>query len=152
MPAMKSTTAQTVSSWLYQPSSWISLVAALISVTTFFLVYAYRGEVRVIIPDRIGVALTSGDLSVLMPLTLTNTGAPRTARHIVRISATLEGIAPLQGSPATINVRWRMELKYAKSNDTNYMHDKLVYVNRAIPFALFGGTSTQRVFELVQDS
>lgn len=141
---------QTLGAWFRQPSSWLSLVATVISVTTFFLVYAYRGEVRVIVPDEIGVALVDGDLSVLLPLTLTNTGAPRTITHIVRVMATVKEFTSEKKSAATVEVRWRRELKYTKRENTPYLDDELEYLNRAVPFALDGGKSTQKVYELIQ--
>lgn len=134
--------------WFSQPSSWLSIIAAILSVITFFLVYAYKGDVRVILPDKIGIGLEKGDLSIILPLVLTNTGAPRTVIHIIQITASIEGIAPLQEPPNEVDVRWRAEVKFV--NEEEYMQDHIEPINRAVPFALFGGTSTQRVFELVQ--
>lgn len=140
----------TLGTWFRQPSSWLSLVATVISVTTFFLVYAHKGEVRVVVPDELGVALLDGDLSVLLPLTLTNTGAPRTTTHIARIMATVKETAPTGTSAATVEVRWRRELMYTKIENTPYLEDELKYLNRAVPFALNGEQSTQKVYELIQ--
>ena len=145
---MKNNSAQNILKWFAQPSSWLSIIAAIVSVTTFILVYTYKGKIEVILPARVGFCLEEGDLSILLPLTLTNTGSPRTVSHIVRITALLEDIAPLNEMPTEINVYWRTVLKYEAGKDIT--HDSLKYISRANPFALFGGTSTQNVFELVQ--
>lgn len=147
---MKDSAPNTVRAWFLQPASYLALIATGISVATFFLVYASPGNLRIILPDRVGVALTQGDISVVIPLTFTNTGAPRTVRHVQRVTASLIEIAPLNEQPTEVHARWRFEYAYGKKEGAAFAEDKLNYVNRAIPFALFGGTSKQKVFELVQ--
>lgn len=76
--------------WLKEPSSWLALVATCISISTFFLVYAFEGELRVILPDRVGIGLDNGYLTTIVPITFTNTGAPRTVRHVRQVKALVE--------------------------------------------------------------
>lgn len=136
-------------SWFKQPSSWLSIIATLISLITFFIVYEYKGKLIVTLPDRIGVCAT-GDLSIIVPLSITNTGAPRTVRHIIRITAIMEDIAPLKDNPTKVSVRWRMETKFVPRPGYSHLDDSIGYVNRVVPFAVHGGTSLEKVFNLIQ--
>lgn len=137
-------------SWFKQPASVLSLVAAVTSLLTWFWVYANKGEIRIIPPDRVGIALAGGDLSLIIPLIFTNTGAPRTNQLIRRVTVELDGITPIKQPPISLRLRWRLEVKYIKAKEDDFLHDRLDYVNRAVPFAVVGGTSTPKLFEFIQ--
>jgi hypothetical protein len=146
--------------WLKQPASLLSLTAAVISVSTFVLVYANPGRLEVYLPDQVAVGLNRGQQRLLIPLTLTNTGAARTHRHIIRITAL---ISPGAGdsSSVTIPFSWLYEvqllhaeqfrLKYGTNVkvDTGLV-DVVDYVNRALALHFPGGSSQLRTYEFVQ--
>lgn len=137
--------------WIKQPSSWLATIATLISLITFFIVYEYKGKLIVTLPDRIGICAT-GDLSLIVPLSITNTGAPRTVRNVIRITAYIEDIAPLKEYPTKVFVRWRMETKFVPiPGSTSHLHDSIGYVNRVVPFAVHGGISSEKVFNFIQN-
>ena len=145
--------------WVKQPSAWLSVIAAIISISTliisistFYLVYARKGDVLVILPDKVGVSLSNGDALLLIPLTFTNTGAPRTVNHVTHVTATLRDMKPHEISGNEVDLHWRFELttignlqyfqKYPeeekKRKDTKTAADDVVqYVGRTFPFALY---------------
>jgi len=143
--------------WLKQPESWISIVAAIISIVTFFWVYAYQGKLEVTIPSQIGVAKSGYDkLQILVPFVFTNTGATRTHRHITNITA---NIIPLSNNGAelpsaligwTYEVQfistWAYHTKYPDQQVNMKQMDKVDYVSRAFPFHLEGGDSVSKVY------
>ena len=149
--------------WARQPSSWLALIALAMSAATFFLVQASPGDLLVILPDSVGILriapLNAGAgqrLSLLLPLTLTNTGAPCTWRHITQVAAELEATEPAT-QVLRVNLAWEFEHrflgsqqyleKYKKALDEGTV-DYLDYEGRAFPFALRGGESTARLFQL----
>jgi len=162
--------------WLKEPSNIISISAAFISAATFYYIYWDKGELTVIIPERVGVTLTDGDLSLLVPITLTNDGSPRQMRHITNMTLKLTKIEPIDIDPQSISARWRTEFTYigpheyytkyfqilthfdklpsAEENEKErllwFLHDKVDFKSRAAPFALFGGDTEQKLFEFVQ--
>jgi hypothetical protein len=178
-------------SWLKEPSPWtsivsvvISIVAVVISMATFFIVYVYRGTVRVIIPNQVGVTLTDynkddltkGDLSLVVPISLTNYGSPRTVRTVIKITLELSEIEPVDVEPVSISARWRTEFNYIgpkqyykkyfqvlnhynklpSQNKVNknkllfFLHDRLDYNGRVAPFSIYGGQTKMKVLEFVQ--
>lgn len=137
------------STWFKQPSSWLSIIATLISLITFFLIYEYKGKLIVTLPDRIGIC-ASGNIAIIVPLAITNTGAPRTVRHIIRITANITDIAPLNDKPTKVSVRWRMECKFVPRPGFSHLNDSIGYINRVVPFAVPGGTSAEKVFNFIQ--
>jgi hypothetical protein len=156
--------------WIKQPGSWLSVVAAIISVSTFYLVYAKKGEVRVIMPDKVGVSLSNGSALLLIPVTFTNTGAPRTVNHVTHVTATLRKLDPQEVAGNEVGLHWRFELKTIgkfqylqtypdrkdeeknKKGDVANNDDYVDYVSRTFPFALYGGTSVNKLFDFVQDA
>jgi hypothetical protein len=146
--------------WLKQPASLLSLTAAIISVSTFVLVYANPGRLEVYLPDEVAVGLNRGRDRLLIPLSLTNTGAARTHRQIIRITAQ---IIPDVGdaSSVTIPFSWAYEvqlmhaeqfrLKYGpKAPVDTGLVDVVDYVNRALALHMPGSSSQLRTYEFVQ--
>jgi len=156
--------------WIKQPGSWLSVVAATISISTFYLVYAKKGEVQVIMPDKVGVSLSNGSALLLIPLTFTNTGAPRSVNHVTHVTATLRNLDPHMVAGNEVDLHWRFELtttgkfqyflKYPekkveekKRTGKGIRTDDFVdYVGRTFPFALYGGTSVNKLFDFVQNT
>lgn len=146
--------AHTFLSWLKQPNSWLSLSAAIVSIGTFYLVQASPGQLMVVLPVEVGAIHPRGNLELLVPLTLTNTGAPRTRRHVVTVLTELrpqgqEGIKP-------VVLRWESEKKFMGYLEFNKefpgkgkldVADYEVYVSRAAPFAVSGGQSITKVMK-----
>ncbi len=146
--------------WIREPASWLALAAASVSVATFILVYAYPGELRVVPPDRVGLHYLGSDrrLEMLLPLTFTNTGAPRTWRHVLRVTAVLatDGRRP-EGTrdPA---LAWEYEDAFVGKREWLAKNpgadqgtvDYLTYVGRALPFSLAGGVSQAKLYRLLQ--
>jgi hypothetical protein len=116
-------------------------------------------------PDKVGVSLSSGEALLLVPLTFTNTGAPRTVNHVTHVTATMHSIVPSQPQREEVSLHWRFELttvgkwqyflKYPEQKkDEGYWagtDDVVEYVGRAFPFALYGGTSATKLFDFIQD-
>lgn len=150
--------------WIRQPSAWVSIIAAAISISTFYLVYAKPGDVRIIMPDRVGVSLLDGDVLLLLPVTFTNTGAPRTVNHVTHVSVTMRDIDPSPRADQLVDLQWDAEWKFIgklqylqnypaqKENASRWgsRDDALDYVARAFPFALSGGTSVTKLFDFVR--
>jgi hypothetical protein len=155
--------------WLTEPASWLSLSAIVISALTFFLTYAYKGELTLILPDRIGVVGKPG-LAVAMPLVFTNSGAARTHRHVVETTADLTFKPLSESQPRTLPLLWEYELEFISTLEFRHRYpeavvegkktsddqktpegqktpeDQIVYTNRAFPFHLAGGTSVVKVY------
>jgi hypothetical protein len=131
--------------WFKQPSSLISIISIIISLITFFLVNEYKGKLIIVLPDRIQVS-DFKNLSFEVPLVITNTGAPKTAAHVIRITCNLEDIIPLQKKSTNIKLLWRMESKYVPRPGSDHLHDSLGYVNRVVPFAIHGGNSVEKIY------
>ena len=151
-------------SWLRSPSNWISLAAVIISAITFFLVYANPGKILVIPSDTVGIALYKGYFSLAAPLTFTNTGAPRTVQHIIKVTAKVD--AKTSTGEKTAEMYWLFErafvgrreylakypeLKTESDHDPDDM-DYFNFENRTAPFALFGGTSESKVLQFGQET
>jgi len=152
-----STNWQSVLEWLKNPSSLISLSAAVLSLITFFLVYVDKGEIEVLLPQNLGIGISAdtGNMDILVSATYSNTGAPRTRRHILHITGIVQSLdkaAPIDGE-----YKWTYEQrfigkdeylkKYPDKKDEGH-RDYLDYVSRAIPFTLKGGESTAKTIEL----
>ncbi|MDD5559962.1 hypothetical protein [Candidatus Methylomirabilis sp.] len=149
--------AHTFLGWLKQPNSWLSLSAAIVSIVTFYLVQASPGKLMVVLPVEVGAIYLRGNLELLVPVTLTNTGAPRTRRHVVTVLAELRpqeqaGIKP-------VVLRWASEKKFMGYLAFNKefpgegepdVEDYEVYVSRAAPFAVSGGQSITKVMKFKQ--
>lgn len=150
--------------WFRSPSNWISLIAFLISTVTFFLVYANPGKIRVIPSEAVGIGLYKGYFSLAAPLTLTNTGAPRTVQHITKITAVVN--AETSTGVKTAEMYWLFERSFVgrreylakypelkkESDDDRDSIDYFKFENRMAPFALFGGTSESKVFQFGQET
>jgi hypothetical protein len=154
--------------WIKEPSSWLALTASIISIATFFLVYADHGTVDLILPDRVGMKYDalSDTAEMLLPLTFTNTGAPRTQRHVLRVTAL---VSPAQ-SPAAGNTdpafAWEYEkvfigkLEWEKRYPDwfdKYPEDRnnadfVDYLGRALAFSLHGGESKSKLFNMLQSN
>jgi hypothetical protein len=137
-------------SWFMEPASWLSLSAAVLSASTFFLVYADRGQLTVLLPDQVGIA--GQPLAVVIPLVFTNTGATRTHRHVVEATASLVFGPQGQLQQSVIPLRWQYEVQFvrqypdANAEKTAEVVDHAVYVNRAFPFHIAGGISVGKAY------
>ena len=143
--------------WLRNPNSWISLTAAAISGITFFLVYVDRGEIEVLLPHNIGIGISAepGNLGILVPATFSNTGAPRSRRHIRHITGFIKSLD--NAVPAEGTIEWTYEHRFVGRDEFFKLYpslkdegfrDYIVYVGRAIPFSLKGGDSVSKLLEL----
>jgi hypothetical protein len=157
-------------SWLTQPSSWIALVgvatslaAAFVSGLTFYLVYADPGALQLVLPDRLGIKYVKRHdvVEMLVPLTFTNTGAPRTRRYVVRVTASLSPNAPPPPGTRNPTLEWEYELKFIGWREWLKKYpdfrerdrppeDYVDYVGRAFAFPLAGGASDSKVLHMVQ--
>jgi hypothetical protein len=156
-----------VREWFRQPSSWLAIVSAIVAVAgatfsfaTWYFLNLYEGKVAVLLPYGrsavgIGISNESRDLTFILPLTLSNTGAKGTrhfVRYITAIVRSEDEAAPFSGT-----AEWTYEDKlvaraeylkeFPKVFDTR-QHDYVVYVGRAMPFFLGGGESTTKITEL----
>jgi len=159
MKAAKANSGRSIYEWLKNPSSWISLSACIISLLTFFLVYADKGRIKILLPYSVGIGISSetNDLDIVVPATFSNTGAPRTMRHILLITghvSSLDESVHLDNGP----LWWTYENKFVgeeeffrryptKKNDGD-KRDYIVYEGRAIPFTLKGDESITKIMEL----
>lgn len=148
--------------WFKQPSSWLSLAAAVVSVSTFFLVYANPGRLQIILPEEVGLAFNrDSTLTLYVPVTLSNSGAPRTSRHVVKMVAVVEDASPADGVSGHHTLWWRFEhvfvgkdaylLKYPDKAGVG-TRDYLDYRGRTFPFAISGGMSIGKIVEFYQPS
>ncbi|HEV2884643.1 MAG TPA: hypothetical protein VGW36_07280 [Pyrinomonadaceae bacterium] len=146
-------------SWLKQPASWIAIVAAITSFISFYLVYADPGELDLVLPDRVGIYhnLENDGLELLLPITFTNTGAPRTQRHIIRVTAELTPSQPPASGNSNPTFAWEYEkaiigkLEWKKKyNEDITTPDNVDYVGRAFAFALYGGESKAKLLNMLQ--
>src|SRR5208282_345117 len=157
MKAEEGNSGPSIYEWLKNPSSWISLSAAIISAISFWLVYLDTGAIKVLLPHRIGIGISIGswDLDILVPATFYNTGAPPTRRDIERITGRLHSLdksVPLDGT-----VEWTYEDKfvghdeffrtYPTKKDTGDP-DYVEYQGRATSFSLRGNESSTKIMEL----
>jgi len=135
--------------WLQQPNSWLSLSAVVLSIITFYLVQANPGTLEIVLPANVGLRLSADGLELLVPMTLTNTGAPRNHRHIISMVAFLQ-----QKEKQVVPLRWESEwtfLGYLEFNRKYPGHkegeheDYIDYVSRAVPFVLVGGQSLTKL-------
>ena len=138
--------------WLKQPNSLVALSAAIVSLSTFFLVYENPGKLKVVLPVEVGLKLRGEKLELIVPLTLTNTGAPRTSRHVVTLLAELRPQSDQRAEPLVL--QWRSEWKFVGYLEFNKRYpgkgepgveDYIEYVSRAAPFAVVGGQSISKV-------
>jgi hypothetical protein len=157
---MSPKTRKALIGWMKQPNSWLALTASIISFATFYLVYADRGRVELILPDRIGIQydVSSDVVEMLLPLTFTNTGAPRTQRHILRVTALVSPAQPPAPGNTNPSLAWEYEKvfigevewikKYPDRNSNT--RDYVDYLGRAFAFALHGGESKFKLLDMMQ--
>jgi len=146
--------------WIKEPTTWLALAATFVSVATFILVYADPGELKLILPDRVGLQYVGPDRKVemLLPLTFTNTGAPRTWRHILRVTAVLSPQGRVPEGTQNLTLAWEYERAFIGErewlkkhpNENSHTVDYADYVGRAFPFSLAGGVSQSKVFQMLQ--
>jgi hypothetical protein len=151
--------AQTFLRWLKEPPSWLALSAAVVSISTFFLVYANPGKLQVVLPVDVGLRLAGSNLELLASVTLTNTGAPRTRRHVVTLLAELRPQEQPDIQPVAL--RWESEWAFIGYLEFNKKYpgqgvpaveDYIEYVSRAAPFAVAGSESITKVMRFRQRS
>lgn len=146
------------------PSPWLplsfSLVSLLLSAVTFYLVHANKGELELLLPDKVGIALKNGRLDLVVPITFTNTGAPRQGRQVLATSAEVQTTS---SPPFVATTEWTYEvgfvhrLRFFKDFPEERARDHgevdfIVYSNRAFPFQLNGATSLSKTYNFVQTS
>jgi hypothetical protein len=154
-----------VFAWLLKNiSGLISLGALLVSVGTFIMVYAWPGKLEVLLPRSIafGTDPSTQKVIALVPATFSNTGAPRTMRHIRYISCNVYSLDPnvkLEGRAGWLYERkcvgWSEYLKRYPNEKTSLdkgQTDFLNYEGRAVPFTVSGGASVTKVLELEMQS
>lgn len=142
--------------WLQQPSSWLSLIATVVSLTTVYLVNLSAGSLEVQLPEEVGVKAnpnSTRDVDVLVPVVFYNTGAPRRQRIVTAISGELS-------PPNTLSLplRWidtqnfmgkiEYESRYPDKKIPN-VQDYVVYQSRSVPFVVAGGDSEYKMLHLV---
>ena len=149
--------ARTFLRWLKEPNSWLALSAAVVSISTFFLVYANPGKLQVVLPVEVGLRLRERNLELLASVTLTNTGAPRTRQHVATLLVELRPQEQPDFQPVAL--RWESEwafigyLEFQKrypEKGEPWVEDYVVYVSRAAPFAVAGGESITKVMKFRQ--
>jgi len=152
---MSNIESKNVTRWFLQPSSWISLSAAFVSIGTFYLVYGNPGELKITLPTEVGLRLAHCKIDVcnielLAPVVFTNTGAQRKYRQLIAVSAEIR-----HGKEQTL-FRWKSEWKFVGKLDFNKMYpgkgepdvtDYIVYVGRATPFVIGGGKSISKLLK-----
>lgn len=148
-------------SWIRSPATWLAAIATCVSLATFYLVHANPGEVKYILPDRIGLEVDKPGATVILilPVTFSNSGAPRTFQHVLRVTVQLAPGQKKEASQSDPLLSWKYELsfihrlqyltKYPNASDTGST-DYLDYIGQAFPFALAGGQSTTKIFEMRQ--
>jgi hypothetical protein len=151
-----------------QPASWFSLIAAILSIIaaitsfiTFWVVQADPGTLKAFLPDRVGLRLfDDGTLQMIVPITITNTGAPRTHRHVTRISALVHAITSNNPQSSDVRLLWSDEDEFLSPEEYKEKHkdakigqkDYVDYVTRAFPFHLAGNASQTRIYSVDQKS
>jgi hypothetical protein len=97
--------------WLRQPNSLLALAATIISASTFFLVYVREGELAIDLPDRIGIAVNDTDLELVIPIAVTNTGAPIAVKRVRRATA-IATVKEDRAKDQPIELAWLFEKSY----------------------------------------
>ncbi len=123
--------------------------------------HANPGKLKYILPDRIGLEVDKPGATVILilPVTFSNSGAPRTFQHVLRVTVQIVPGQKKEASESDPLLSWKYELsfihrlqylkKYPNASATGST-DYLDYVGQAFPFALAGGRSTTKIFEMRQ--
>ena len=147
---------QALRKWLREPNSWLSVSAAVLSIITFFLVQANPGKLQVVLPVDVGLHLEGDNVELISAITLTNTGAPRTRRHVVTVLVELRPQEQSRDLPVTL--RWESEWAFVGYLEFNRKYpdeakrepksdDYLDNMSRATPFAVNGGQSITKLMK-----
>ena len=144
---MESTSGASLRKWFRQPSSWLSLVAVVVSFLSYYMVYEFPGKLIIHLPDRVGVHLEGERVFLVYPITFINTGSSRMHRQILRLTSVLTSAGE---TVPFATIRWAYEKKYVAAGPNATTLDNLVYENRASPFDLPGGTSVTRIYDFHQ--
>ncbi|ABQ25937.1 hypothetical protein [Geotalea uraniireducens] len=148
---------QSLFQWLKNPSSILSLIATILSITTFIFVYVDKGKIEILLPHNLGIGITSNtkNFDILVSAAYSNTGAPRTRHHIQHITASIKSLG--KTTPLDGEYKWTYEQRFVGADEYLSKHkerkdeglrDYLDYVSRAVPFTLKGGESTAKTIEL----
>jgi len=152
----------------------ISVISFVMAFWTFYFTYWYPGELDFTPPDRIGVSYgllpgynTMG-MSIIIPITFTNTGSTRFRSQVYALTADVSTISAPEANQTTFHTRWEYEVSYISSQDyfnkyQDWMKlrpkkdlnliDQLIYQSRAVPFQVTGGAFVSKLylFEETQD-
>jgi hypothetical protein len=105
-------------------------VGAVTALFTYFLVWGYSGELKVVLPDRVGLeyeTMPDGQpspdrLKMLLPITFTNTGASHTRRHIINVSASLLPADPPPPPSKNPIFTWEWEIRFISTDEWLLKH------------------------------
>ncbi len=147
--------SETSPNWFKQTSSWLSLLATVISITTFYLTNLRNGVLEIQLPEEVGVRLNT-DLSIdlLIPTVFYNTGATNNQRIITGITGTV-----VLSDSQTFNFRWQdtwdfmgrldFETRYPEEIAKTPVGDYIIYNGRSVPFVIPGRHSDYKMLRLV---
>jgi len=153
--------------WIRQPPSWLSVIALTLSLLTAYQVSLKPGQLQIIMPDKVGVALSKyGYAQLLLPVTFTNTGATQNIKHVTHISATMRRIDPHLIPDNEVAFHWRFELKTKSRSgcacceateerksekSMSLLNDAVEVESRTFPFAVDGGKSIGKLLDMPQE-
>lgn len=147
--------------WLKDQAWWIGPLAAITSIYTFYLTQLNPGQLELFLPDEIGVAINADrTLTVMLPMTIANTGAGRARRVVSSVTATLTDHGNSDPGRNEHPVHWTHDAiflgkdqyfaKYPdkKATEDTSFEDYFDYDRRAVPFLIPGGASVSKVLGL----
>lgn len=143
--------------WFTQMSSWLSLFATIVSLTTFYLVNLRNGSIEVQLPEEIGVKLNpDSSIDLLVPTVFYNTGAPNNQRIITAVTATVT-----LDDNQTLNFSWKdtwdfigkieFESRFPDNTAKTIIppDDYVIYNSRSVPFVVHGRDSDYKMLRIV---
>lgn len=153
---VKNKNSNEFSNWFRLPGSWLSLLAIIISLITFYILNIRSGTLEVQLPEDVGIKLNvDSTVDVLVPAVFYNTGSPRSQRIVTSIKSTL-----------TDNLNQKISLYWTDTQDfigaaefeSKYpdkispgVKDYIIYKSRSVPFIVPGGDSEFKILHLVPE-